>query len=89
MSHTHKHLMFLPKYSHLRSNAHKNKNVSIGSGVKNLKAFQRIQTNSDMRGTNILAGNQSGSSITSGGGAVNAHSFGGMSFGKRKKAVFQ
>lgn len=89
MSHTHKHLRFLPKYSHARSNTHSDGNVAIGSGVKNVKAFQIERTNSDMRGTNILAGNQSGSTITSGGGAANAAAFGNISFGKKKKAIFK
>lgn len=94
MSNTHKYLSFLPKYSALKhqpsSDDAKAENVKIGSGAKDLRAFKIEKTNSDIRGTNMIAGNQSGSTITSGGGAPISDAFGRLSFNKRpKKAIFK
>lgn len=89
---THKMLSFLPKYSQMKPKPSSSEveNVKIGPGAKDLRAFKIERTNSDIRGTNILAGNQSGSTITSGGGTADASAFGRLSFGKKpKKAVFK
>lgn len=93
MTNAHKLLSFLPKYKRYNSQKHSNNDkvddLKIGSGAKDLRAFKIEKTNSDIRGTNMLAGNQSGSTIASGGGTADASAFGRLSFGKKKKAVFK
>ena len=91
MSSAHKLLNFLPKYGMKQKSDDANvENVKIGTGAKDLRAFKIERTNSDIRGTNMVVGNQSGSTITSGGGAPSSEAFGRLSFNKRpKKAIFK
>lgn len=82
----HRRLRFLPKYKRIHSKASQ-ENVKIGSGVLDKKVFQYEKTNSDPRGTNMLSGNQSSSTISSAGGSL-SNSFSQLSFGKKKKGKF-
>lgn len=88
-----KYLAFLPHYKLNKSSNTKDvEDIKIGSGAPDLRAFKVEKLNSDPRGTAILAGNQSASSIVSGGGTggIDVSGLTKLSFGKKKtKAVFR